>query len=374
MNANLSGASPQSRLEEFRACLEEHEAARKKKKLDPDLKRKLPHGWLIPALTKLEGKLWQRWDYWFRTQRAGRLLDEPIPDIPFGYSSQSRHERKARQHWEDCLDLVPNCGRGGWKGWGSWQYVDYLFDWLLFGFGYSGQKQLPPEPHDCKGASMRLYQRFNLAIPLTYPHDYWGDLLAENRFGRSSGFYPTPMSLVRMLVQMTLNLKAGEDCQKDYRAKSVLDPCLGTGRMLLVASNYSLCLYGQDINATVLKASIINGYLYAPWLIKPFPFLSQYLFSSNPEAVSDNMTASAGQPDAAAYLENTRYDRENGWKFEPLKRRIPLKPNRVQMNALGMAPEADPPKIKPPKVKKKTKKISPPKVTPQQQALPESKD
>ena len=56
------------------------------------------------------------------------------------------------------------------------------------------------------------------------------------------------------------------------RDQTVCDPALGTGRMLLTASNYSYRLYGMDINQTVIKASLINGYLYAPWMVKPFPF------------------------------------------------------------------------------------------------------
>lgn len=29
----------------------------------------------------------------------------------------------------------------------------------------------------------------------------------------------------------------------------------------------------SSIDGTVIKATLVNGYLYAPWLVKPFPFL-----------------------------------------------------------------------------------------------------
>ena len=63
--------------------------------------------------------------------------------------------------------------------------------------------------------------------------------------------------------------------EPDSRTRTVCDPCVGTGRMLLHASNRSVCLYGQDVNPTCVKATLVNGYLYAPWLVIPFPWLNK---------------------------------------------------------------------------------------------------
>lgn len=52
---------------------------------------------------------------------------------------------------------------------------------------------------------------------------------------------------------------------------SVHDPCVGTGRTLLSASNWSLRLSGQDLDGTVLKGCRINLWLYAPWGMFPLP-------------------------------------------------------------------------------------------------------
>lgn len=64
---------------------------------------------------------------------------------------------------------------------------------------------------------------------------------------------------------------------KDCRRESVCDPCVGTGRMLLHASNHSLRLYGLDIDATLCKATLVNGYLYAPWMVRPLAWLDREL-------------------------------------------------------------------------------------------------
>ncbi len=59
---------------------------------------------------------------------------------------------------------------------------------------------------------------------------------------------------------------------EDMRDKTVCDPCVGTGRMLLCASNYSCRLYGVDILHNMVTATTLNLFLYAPWGAKPFPW------------------------------------------------------------------------------------------------------
>jgi hypothetical protein len=118
-------------------------------------------------------------------------------------------------------------------------------------------------------------------------------------------------------------------------AAKTCDPCLGTGRMLLHSSSYSMRLYGMDINPTVIKVSLVNGYLYAPWLVKPFPFLDAELVYGDKlitidgqqqtlsEAVALGMLLQAqSNPAAAKYLKGAVYDRSNAWKFEPIKKLV----------------------------------------------------
>lgn len=313
----------------------------KPNKIDPNLQRDLKHGWMVnvrtdpddiataPILFELETMAWGRWDYLARTVLAGKLLDEPIPQIDWetGPGRYAEGEGSAaRNHLEKTLDLIPKYG--GWLGWSSWTNFDYFLDWLLYAFGHPGQPELPQEPSGCEGASMRLYQYFNLAWLIAYPWDYFGAILALNGHGKSLGFYPTPMPVCTMMAQMTMGMDG-----EDNRAKKTMDCCLGTGRMLLAASNYSMRLCGQDINPTVIKASLVNGYLYAPWMVKPIPFLDDVQLNGAKltpegktvsEAVSDVMTeqAIASQPEAVqAYLDFTEHDTEEQWKFEPIKKR-----------------------------------------------------
>src|SRR5262249_37835543 len=58
---------------------------------------------------------------------------------------------------------------------------------------------------------------------------------------------------------------------RDPRTLSVSDPCVGSGRMLLHASNFSFRLFGQDIDPLAVAMCKLNGALYAPWLSFPLP-------------------------------------------------------------------------------------------------------
>ena len=71
--------------------------------------------------------------------------------------------------------------------------------------------------------------------------------------------------MVRMLLHDTVK------DSRDPRTLSFEDPCVGSGRMLLHASNMSLSLRGQDIDPLAISMCKINGALYAPWLSFPLP-------------------------------------------------------------------------------------------------------
>lgn len=111
-----------------------------------------------------------------------------------------------------------------------------------------------------------------------HPYDYWGDIIAEG-IGRGpwanpNGFYPTPMSVCQLIVRMMLPDadSLSPAARNALRVKSIADPAgSGTGRMLLLASNVSLSLYGIERDALVRTACLINGALYAPWLAFPLP-------------------------------------------------------------------------------------------------------
>jgi hypothetical protein len=195
----------------------------------------------------------KRWDYWARTMQAGKLLDEPIPRISFTSRGLNSQGEKLLTKW---VEIVEVHGRG-------WSSLSDLMDWLLFGFGLADEL---PKVFDDR-LNEKLYREVNIQPLVEQPADYFGAWIAERKSSKwnTTGFYPTPHEVCEMMCQM--NFPEGED----YRAKTVCDPALGTGRMLLHASNHSLRLYGNDIDINVLKACKINGALYAPWMVKPFP-------------------------------------------------------------------------------------------------------
>jgi hypothetical protein len=57
----------------------------------------------------------------------------------------------------------------------------------------------------------------------------------------------------------------GEDIFKSNLP--LMEPCAGTGRMLLPASNYCNNMYAMEINYSTVKVLTVNGYLYMPWLV-----------------------------------------------------------------------------------------------------------
>lgn len=275
-------------------------------KPDPALTRDLKPGFLLPYLLEFDTLTYGRWDYWTECVCTGTLPERPIPQIDFLSSADQR----TRKMLETTLNCIPR--HGSWQSMGGWEYFRYLLQWMLWAFAHPGYDE-PKEPFGCEGASMRVYQCLNICAWMLWPYDLLGDLLAENAYGKKQGFYPTPMHLCQLMTEMTMN--TGED----MRLKTVCDPAVGTGRFLLAASNYTLRLYGQDIDPLMYMATLVNGYLFAPWLVRPLPFVdSDALDPKHSQTVSDSMGAQVS-PDIIEQTE-TEYDSEP-FRFEQVKTR-----------------------------------------------------
>jgi hypothetical protein len=209
-------------------------------------------GWLLyyVQLADSDRRLPGRWNHYLQTIEAGCVLDEPIPQIEFSECPPS----DGRKMLERCLDLIHRQDY-------SWSAFHQFVNWLAWGLAVS--RELPvfeERTHE------ELYRAFNLEPLLLDPHDYLGEILADRRSGgwNPHAFFPTPHTIVEMMVRMTF----AEN--EDARLKTVMDPCVGTGRMLLHASNYSYCLYGCDIDPLVAMISRCNAAFYAPWMAFPF--------------------------------------------------------------------------------------------------------
>jgi hypothetical protein len=274
----------------------------------PGVHPRTERGWLLSYLMRFDEMTWRRWSYWFRMTASERLPEDAIPQIAF-----SAHGAAAGGGWKRTRKMLEeslNAISPGWSGWGDSRAWDFFFDWLLFGFGDLAEP--PPDPHE--GAGDRLYQVFNVGAMVLDPADYFGELLSESAYGRRNGFFPTPMNLTDMITQLAIGtadtggtrlggadiggVDNAADGSADKRLLSVMDPCVGTGRFLLSASNYSLRLYGIDIDPLVLKACKVNGWLYAPWLVRPLPFVERLAAQSEETQAPAAAQTTAGANDA----------------------------------------------------------------------------
>jgi len=215
-------------------------------------------GWLLPYVIGLHETIpavSNRWGYHLRTLEAGRLLDEPIPQIIYGSPNS-----KVFSLVHDWSRLI------GWDC-GGWSDFRTLLDWLSWALALAKE-----EPRLSEEVNEKLYRQVNLVPLLEKPHDYLGDHVSA---GKAKGwnptaFYPTPHHAVECMVRMTMH-ETHLDDGRDPRTYSCCDPCVGSGRMLLHASNFSMCLYGQDVDPLAVAMCKINGALYAPWLSFPLP-------------------------------------------------------------------------------------------------------
>ena len=267
---------------------EEHDRPLKTKYI-PNLKRDLKPGWLFPHLYHHDALLHGRWEYWHKLQLVPAekfhllqesdpeirlasiqehiLPKEPIPQIIFGESSFC-DRNKGQNMLEICLDKM--LIKGGYTS--MLTRIEYLLDWLLYGFGHPLPwfGQLPTEPSGCEGCSMVLYQLFNLFHLLYQPQDYWGSLIVEAK-GKGSqkhtGYFPTPSTVAVMMSKMLFS----DD--KDTRLEIGYEPAIGTGVMTLEPSNQVLNMVGTDIDKLLLKACLVNWYMYCPWFAMPVFYL-----------------------------------------------------------------------------------------------------
>lgn len=161
--------------------------------------------------------------YYLRTREAGRLLDEPIPQIAFG--EPDKRVFTLLQDWSRLIGY--DCG--------GWSDFRTLLDWLCWSLALTNE---PPRLTD--PVHEKLYRQVNLQPLLERPYDYLGEFVSMHKSSgwNPTAFFPTPHNVVELIVRLTHHDVRGEG--RDPRTLSLLDPCTGSGRMLLHASNISL--------------------------------------------------------------------------------------------------------------------------------------
>ncbi len=203
-----------------------------------------------------------RWYWWTEACWEGRIPETPIPQIHW----QSQPDPVDAKAIQDVLKPYLWKGRGGYDD--AW--MD-LVRWLLNGFGYQyegRERDLERIPADIRAL---WYETFNLFTLLHSPCD-WSAFVLQHGLqddGRTqsaytgSGFFSTPMSLCQMMTEMTF----GGEPDHEHKFLSVLEPCCGTGSLLLTSSNYSLRLFGQELVYDLVLCAILNSYLWMPWMV-----------------------------------------------------------------------------------------------------------
>ena len=199
--------------------------------------------------------------YQYLTQLLSGADPGPIPQLKVG-----RPNSDAYNNISDCLIHIAKTGKSYWES------FRLFIDFLLYGYGIGDVVGEPPEPPKLSDEVQEaLYRTFNLEPWLKHPYDYLGKFICENRGGGKGwnplAFFPTPHPVCEMMVQFQMADTKG----KDSRFMTVQDPCCGTGRMLMHASNISLYLYGVDLDPMMYKITKLNGALYAPWIVWPIP-------------------------------------------------------------------------------------------------------
>lgn len=204
-------------------------------------------GWLLPylALCEQHPQVAPRYDYVMRTLEAGQLLDEPIPQINF----VSEHAAETREGMKMLEQMVAIAERGS----GYSRGIEAVCEWLGFAVGAAS------EPSKIKREDQeQMYRTFDAGKWLIAPTDYIGEYMAERSIGKAAAFFPTPMPLCTMMAMMTYG-------DGDHRTTVFNDPCIGTGRTALAASNHTLRLTGQDISYLCVLVTKINFAFFAPW-------------------------------------------------------------------------------------------------------------
>ncbi|MGO4695579.1 N-6 DNA methylase [Paenibacillus sp. 2TAB26] len=207
-------------------------------------------GWLLPFLFTYDALLWGRWDYWLEIRQKGTITGSgPIPQIEWADLGSAR-TLATKNMFTSCLSHHEAT-------------IDHFSDWLLWGLASTDEK-----PRISAKLNEHFYREFDLFLVLDNPTDYLSQVLCDETgkgYKSGLGYFPTPFPITRMMVEMT----HGDGDPEEKKRQAVMDPCVGTGAMLLPASNYFLRGYAQDISGIAVKLCKIQMYFYAPWYASP---------------------------------------------------------------------------------------------------------
>lgn len=207
-------------------------------------------GWLVPFLIGYDDLLYGRWNYWLDILLKGTITGSgAIPQITWADTSSGPAIATAKM-LSDCLNHHE-------------ADIDSFADWLLWGLAAGDHY-----PAISSALNEHYYRTFDLFLVLDNPTDYLSNLLCDQTgrgYKKALGYYPTPFSITQLMASITI----GNDDPEVLKRKTVHDPCIGCGAMLLPASNHILRGSGSDISGIAVKLCKIQMFFYAPWYARP---------------------------------------------------------------------------------------------------------
>lgn len=227
------------------------------------IREKLYPGMYVHSLILIDMFTTKRWKYWLEAM-YDIDISKDIPQVDFGNALTSEGE-KVKTMLRNCINTQYTHGATAFNN-----FINYLL-YCLMPLNYHKGNTLKEKEEEAEKLIAKIddkalknyYENFSLDSMLLYPGDYLGDLAAEYLGSNGTEYFPTPHHIVDFMVQVTM----GEGDKDTNKTKAVCDPCTGSSRMLLYASNNSLILKGMDISKSMVDVSMVNGFLYVPWMV-----------------------------------------------------------------------------------------------------------
>lgn len=190
----------------------------------------------------------ERWKWWFEVASLEGTPTTPYPEM--GFATEMKESDTPYRMIKSCVSPFTY----------DHNVFNELVQFMLFSFGDS---ETPNLNHIDQRKISHFRRTIDLKVFLDYPGDYWGHFLEVHMsHGERSmnGFFTTPPALCKLMVDLTI-----EDDRQENLTKSFCDPCCGTLRMGLFASDKGvLQISGQDVSRTIYEVAKLNSYLYLP--------------------------------------------------------------------------------------------------------------
>lgn len=227
-----------------------------------NIKDKIYPGMYAHILFMIDMLTTKRWKYWSDALYKNDISGD-IPQIDFN-NVMTPKGNEVKKMIRNCIETPYTHGSTAFNN-----FINYLLYCLTPLNYYEGdnieekQNQAAKRINSIDDKSLQFfYENFCLEAMMLYPGDYLGDLAAEYLGDNGTDYFPTPSHVVDMMIRMVI----GND-KNNNKTKTVCDPCAGSSRMLLYASNHSLCLYANDISLNMVNVSTVNAFLYMPWMV-----------------------------------------------------------------------------------------------------------